>query len=202
MTSTRGRILAFSAGLALLVNSILASHAQTNAAVVIAPVAPTDLPQGAKDVVKLFCMGKKDNVLTFYVNFSGLDCHLSVDDIVYLKAVGISGGVINAMMEVDKERQKTLVVRTDEDHYLTPNVASAPVPVQQPAAAAERAPDYVYSVIYPDYSAFPTYYQTFDNSDHQHVSVGARFGVGVGFGFGDGGFHSGYFGRGHFGGRH
>jgi hypothetical protein len=202
MSASRVAVLVL-VSLALLSTSIVG---QTNsAAIVSAPVAPTDLPKGASDVVKLFSMGKKDNVLIFYVNYSGLDYHLTANDVLYLNSVGLSGGVINAMIDIDKEKQKA-IVRTDDDRYYGRAVSTesktviAGAPTRQESATVENKLPNVQSVIYPDYSAFPSYYQSFDNSDHHHVSV--AIGIGFGVGFGDDGFHRGYYGRGFHGGRH
>ena len=201
-----------------IVGLALVADGQTNTAPAIAaasivassnaPVAPTDLPKGASDVVKLFQMGKKEPVLIFYINYSGLDYHLSANDVLYLKAVGLSSGVIDAMMEFDKERQKALAVRSDDDRYFgrtdSPDVKAQPAAVATVAASGvvQTEARYIPSVIYPDYSAFPSYYQTFDNSDHHHVSVAIGIGVGAVLGFGDVGFRHGNYGHGHFGGRH
>jgi hypothetical protein len=207
MSATRVAVLAV-AGFALFSTSFV-SHGQSNApapiAVATAAIAPTDLPKGASDVVKLFQMGKKDNVLIFYVNYSGLNYHLTANDVLYLKSVGLSGGVINAMIDIDKEKQKA-VVRWDDDRYYASTVSTeskaavAGAPTREPSATTESEMPNVQSVIYPDYSAFPSYYQSFDNSDQHHVSV--AIGIGIGAGFGDGGFHRGYYGRGFNRGRH
>jgi hypothetical protein len=212
MKSNRWLILVISAGFALFLYS---GRAQTNTAVatsssaISATNAPKDLPKGPSDVVKLFQMGKKDNVLIFYVNYSGLDFHLSADHILYLNSVGVSREVISRMLEVDKERRNALVVRNDDDHYFAPTFSesvkeqSAPVAsrVEESSQAQDSLPDYTRSVVYPDYSAFPGYYQSWDNTDHHHVSVAIGIGVGTSLGFGDPGFYRGYSGHGHRGGR-
>lgn len=147
-------------------------------------------------------MGKKDNVLIFYINYSELDYHLSADHVIYLKAAGLSSDVINAMLEIDKEHQKALAVRSDEDRFFgrTDFGTAKPAPVASASPAVESKAEYIPSVVYPDYSAFPTYYQTFDNSDRHHASVVIGIGVGAVLGFGDAAFHGVY--HGHFGGRH
>lgn len=210
MSASRVAVLAL-VSLALFFASF-PSRGQTNPAAAIAeittPVAPSDLPKGASDVVKLFQMGKKDNVLIFYANFSGLDFHLNPTHVLYLKAVGISGGVINAMLAVDKERQKAVAVRQDDDWYYRPTVPqglkaepAATASTQEGSATRDSEMPNIHSVIYPDYSAFPSYYQSFDNSDHRHVTVVIGVGVGAGFGWGGSGYRGGYYGRGYFGGR-
>ncbi|MGZ4963974.1 MAG: hypothetical protein ACXWIU_02790 [Limisphaerales bacterium] len=211
------------AGFALLLGTAISVPAQTNTAVTNAPaparttpaepVAPTDLSKGASDVVKLFRTGKKDSVLVFYVKYSELDYKLSAEDILYLKHIGISPSVITEMMETDAERKKALSVRNEDDHFTS--IAAAPsstteaVPpvvlpravVQQPAVAVEET-EATLSVVYPDYSAFPNYYETFDNSDRGHFGhTTISIGIGVGVGFGGGSYYPGYGHGGHFGGR-
>ncbi|MDB6056284.1 MAG: hypothetical protein JWO95_128 [Verrucomicrobiales bacterium] len=205
----------------LLVASTNSSRAQTNnveQTTTAELVAPAGLSKGASDVVKLLRAGKPDNVLLFYVKYSELDYRLSAADVIYLTKVGISTNLITAMMETDAERQKALTVKFDEDRLTTAVAAApdanqvAPMPVvstravvQQNAPAVEQ-PEFTPSIVYPDYSAFPNYYETFDNSDHHHGRVSVAIGIGVGVGFGDGGYGRGYggygYGRGgHFGGR-
>jgi hypothetical protein len=216
--------LVMSGGLALLVTAPTSVNAQSNNPPVVAsvapqavpaePVEPKDLSKGAKDVIKLFRDGKKENVLIFYAKYSDLDYKLSADDIIYFKAIGVSANVISAMMESDTDRQKALAVRMDDDRFATtitapasatvdatPVVARATVAQQSPPATTEE-PQMTPTVVYPDYSAYPNYYETFDNDTHSHfIQPTITVGIGVGVGFG-GGFDRGYYGRGgHFGGR-
>ncbi len=201
MSATRAALLGVVA--ATLLSTAIITNGQSNvpARIVSANtlIAPADLPQGAKDVVKLFGMGKKDSVLVFYVSYSGLDFHLNAQHVIYLKSVGVSSQVINAMIETDKEHQKALAVRSDDDRYYAPTVSSGlkAEPAENVAPPEQSELPAVRAVIYPDYSAFPSYYQTFDNSDHNHVSVVIGIGVGATLGFGDG-FHHGYYGHGHY----
>ncbi len=214
--------LLMSAGFTLLLGTETSVQAQTNTAVANAPapaqttpaepVAPADLSKGASDVVKLFRTGKKDSVLHFYVKYSELDYKLSAEDIVYLKQIGISANVITEMMETDAERQKAMAVRNEDDRFtaLAATPASAtiaqlvvtPRPIVQERAAAVEETKATTSIVYPDYSAYPNYYETFDNSEAGHFGHSAiSVGVGVGVGFGDGGYYRGYGHGGHFGGR-
>jgi len=211
--------LVMSGGLALLVTATTSVNAQSNNPPVVAsaavrsapaaPVEPKDLSKGAKDVIKLFRDGKKENVLIFYAKYSELDYKLSADDIIYFKAIGVSANVISAMMESDSDRQKALAVRMDDYRFATTITAPASATfdatarvAQQPSSAAVQEPAMTPTVIYPDYSAYPNYYETFDNDTHSHFShpiITVGIGVGVGFG---GGFDRDYYGHGgHFGGR-
>jgi hypothetical protein len=218
-----------SAGFVLFIALAMSSNAQSNSPAAHIPTAVQtnvvatnalvvpDISKGTSDVVKLFRSGKKDNVLIFYANNSGLDFNLSPDDLIYLKGIGLSSSVITAMMESDKERHNKLVVRLDDGDR---DVASAtstvggnePRETATRVAATQAAPpsdgaenQSAPAPIYPDYSAYPNYYETFDNSDggslvrRPTISIG----IGVGVGFGDGFYRGGYGGHGggHFGGR-
>lgn len=208
-------------GMLLLLTTTVATDAQSNTTTVVssptvnraatnAPAqmnAPDDLSRGTTDIIKLFRAGKKDNVLIFYVNNAGLEYKLSADDIIYLKAIGISKDVITAMMDSDKDRQKSVIVQAElERPIFAPEVptvttpeAAPPIAVQQPTPVAEDQVQSAPTVIYPDYSAYPDYYQSFDNASQGHTHVA----VSVGIGFGSTGFYHGYAGHGgHFGGRH
>jgi hypothetical protein len=202
--------LALIFGLALLLSN--GAHAQTNSpapavvttttnqvAMTNAPVTPADLSQGTSDIVKLSRAGKKDSVLIFYANNAGLRYHLSADDIIYLKAIGISQQVVTAMLEADKEQQKAVVVQPDLPSAAVPptqGLATSDPVYQEPALNNEA--QYVPSPVYPDYSAYPGYYGSFDNTEHHNGQVSVAIGIGVGADVRFGGF---YRGGGHFGGR-
>lgn len=193
-------------------NSVSTSDADTKTAEL---AAPAGLSKGASDVVKLLRAGKPDNVLNFYVKYSELDYRLSADDVIYLKSVGVSTNLITTMMETDAERQKALAVKFDENRLTSAVPAAAPEPIQVAStpvvttrtAVQKNAPlveqeEFTPSIVYPDYSAFPNYYETFDNTEHHHGRVSVTVGIGVGVGF-DGGYYrgNGYGRGGHFGGR-
>jgi hypothetical protein len=210
----------------MFLTSASAGFAQTNATPSVTPalaapaappaVAPKDLSKGAGDIIKLFHAGKKDNVLIFYAQNAGLDYKLSADDIIYLKSVGLSENVITAMMEADKEREKSLAVRFDDDRNTSASVSAPPAettrrtpPAAQTAAAIDD-PQLSSVPVFPDYSSYPNYYGPLDpagDSSPHYPRVSVSVGVGVGLGFQNGfyggyGGYGGYYGHGgRFGGR-
>jgi hypothetical protein len=182
-------------------------NAQTNTASASATVtttapavsAPADLSHGTSDVIKLFRAGKKDNALIFYAKFSELDYRLTAKHMAYLQTIGISPEVIAAMLQSDRDRQNAVVVQKEFEQptFVPTNPTAANVQrssVQKPAPAPVAQTQFEPTTVYPDYSAYPNYYGSFDTSDDRSRNrTRISIGIGVGVGLGDGGYyHHGY----------
>jgi hypothetical protein len=157
---------------------------------------PRVLPWVA-DVVKMSDSGVAPEVIETYVKNTSARSNLGVDDILYLKAHGISNGIMTAMIQHGGTAPSSGVP-----------ASFAPGPYPQPAPAPEPTPqDYYPATVPVDYplqapvsvyyygSSYPNYYPYYSYPGF-YYPFGFYFGSRFGFrhdGFSRGGFH-------HFGG--
>ena len=64
-----------------------------------APQAPSDLPSGVQEVVKLAKAGLSEEVLLAKIKNDGVSYNLTTDQIIYLSSAGVSQNVITALMQ-------------------------------------------------------------------------------------------------------
>jgi hypothetical protein len=173
-----------------------------------AVTAPTKLPYGVEDVLKLSRAQVGEEVILNYVQSSGTIYNLTPKEIVYLKEQGVSEKVINAMLDqrkrVEMAAQSTAAPAPavapntpDNSAVQGPNAApGAPVYAEQNATYAEApltppaSSVYVipYSAGYPYYAPYAYSYPYYGGWYGPSVSLGFRFGG------------HGYYGRGYYGG--
>jgi hypothetical protein len=116
------------------------------ATVAVTTAAPSKLPYGVEDVVKLTQAQVNEDIILNYVQNSGTIYNLGPQDLVYLKNTGVSDKVVYAMLENRKRA-------TDMAAAAQAQVTAA---AQQPgpdnsAAPAEQAP--TETGVAPDYAA-------------------------------------------------
>ena len=211
------RSLATLAAVALLAQCAVAMAAQdalvtttTNTTTVTeketpSPASPVHLSHAVENVLKLSKAKIKDEtILAFFANGES-DYNLSADEIIYLRAEGVSEKVIASMLEHGKKRT-------------APHGTSAPAAVQAapyvpPSNAYVQAPVYVQSSpVYvaspPAYSYYPysqSYYGGYPCYSDPYYGgyVGYDYpSVSIGFGFGGGYRCGGYRCGGSYGGHH
>jgi hypothetical protein len=127
--------------------------------------APSRLPYGVEDIVKLSHAQISEDVILNYVRNSGTIYNLAPADIVVLRNEGVSDHVINAMLDQRKNVTEAAAQAQPAQAATAPTtVAPAPAPqpdyqATQPAVYMESsAPSSVYVIPYP--SATYAYYSS------------------------------------------
>lgn len=75
---------------------------------------PKDISPEAAEIVWLFHHGSDNEKLLYYVNMSHQDFKLSVDDVNYLKDIGISTDVVFAMIRTPQARENIVRLRSHQ----------------------------------------------------------------------------------------
>lgn len=132
-------------GLAALGFGLLPAHGQTPATTLYsdpsaapATSAATTISHAAAEVVRLGQSGLSEDVILAYIQNAQTPFDLRADAIVYLKDLGVSSGVITAMLNRDLALRGQLpsIAATAP----TPAVASEPEPIISPAPENQPAP--------------------------------------------------------------
>ncbi len=171
--------------------------------------APTKLPYGVDDVLKLSRAQVGEDVIVNYVQNTGTIYNLSSQDIVYLKGQGVSDRVVNTMLD-QRKRVSELAAQTSPP--TAPPAAAAPAYdaataaaptynyTQPTPAATQAAPaSTLYVIPYPQatsaYYGYPyyPYYPYYSGYYGPSVSFGFSFGGGCGPYY-RGGYYGGYHG--------
>jgi len=179
--------------------------------------APTKLPYGVEDVLKLTHAQISEEIILNYVRNSGTIYNLSPQDIVYLRDQGVSEKVVNAMLD-----QRTQVQQAAQSAPApvsgipnAPTVANAPSVPE--ASSVAVAPTYITTPATPSASSvtvipYPAatyayygpygYYYPYSYPYY----YGGWYGPSVSFAFGFGGhgcyYGPRYYGRGYYGWHH
>ncbi|MBU6410653.1 MAG: hypothetical protein KGR98_09715, partial [Verrucomicrobia bacterium] len=104
------------------------------------PPAPAELPSDivpgspVAQVVEMAQAGVSESVIISFVNASAAPFNLTADDIIYLKDIGLSDNVVNAMIQ--RDQQLGVQIATPNDTPPPPPVASTAV-VAQPAVVTD-----------------------------------------------------------------
>jgi hypothetical protein len=162
------------------------------------------LGPNAAEVVKLAKSGVSEDVATAYVKNQSSPFHLSSDDILALKAQGVSSGVIAAMLDHDTRMQ------SQAQTYRPPPPAQ-PAPVYPPIQAAPVYSQPAPTTYYPqevipaspgsDYYWWPGYWDNGIWIGGSWVYGWPWWGYGWGWGWGwPRGYGWGGYGRGYYGG--
>ena len=160
--------------------------------------APTRLPYGVEDVVKLSRGQMSDDVILTYIQNSGTVYNLSPTDIVYLRDQGVSDSVLNAMQNQRSKAMEAAAQTLQQPAALTqtfqPDTSAAagassnpqyapvytppaPTYVQPAPAETQAAASTVYVIPYPAataaYYGYPAYYGPYYNGYYGPVvSIG------------------------------
>jgi len=214
LTLTTGvfALLPLCIGLAADQNSTDTTSAQpavTPTPVVSVAPAPTKLPYGVEDVLKLSHAQIGDEIILNYVHNSGTIYNLAPKDIVYLKTEGVSDKVINTMLD-QRKRVEFAAQSAQGQAAAVPNAPTVADANMAPAAPGYTDPNAIYaeapltppasSVYVMPYS--PGYYAPYYYGGYYGPYYGGPYwyGPSIGFGFrfgGHGGFHGGFHGGGH-----
>jgi hypothetical protein len=93
-------------------------------------------------VIRLTQAGVDESIIMTYVTNSGSTFNLDSDKIIYLKDIGLPGGVVTAMMQRDQQLQQQMAASAYQppaqpapapDTTYQPETAPPPQPVEQPA---------------------------------------------------------------------
>lgn len=168
------------------------------------PASPVHLSHAVENVLKLSkAKIKEETILAFFANGQS-NYDLSADEIIYLRAEGVSVRVIISMLEHGKKRTTphgtSAPPAVQATAYVLPSNAYVQVPVY-----VQSSPVYVYSP--PAYSYYPysqSYYGGYSGYSDPYYGGCVGYGypaVSIGFGFGGGYRGGGYRVGGHHGGR-
>ncbi len=190
-----------SVGAILLVS--LSAMGQTSTPVSAPPASENTtvkLPYGVEDVVKLSKAQVSEDVILTFVQNSGTIYNLGPNDVVYLRAQGVSDRVVNVMLSQRKQAAEVAAqsAPAPQQPAYTDAVAApvytqpAPTEVPPPAVAVQPAPSTVYVIPYPPardayYGYYPPYYSPYYYGGYYGGYYGygyPRVGVSIGFGFG------------------
>ena len=177
-----------------------------------APANPVQLSYGVADILKLSRAKVKDETILAFVANSQNNYNLSAEEIIYLRAEGVSERVVAGMLEHSKRREAT-VAAVAAPPAAPAQAATAYVPpanayVATTPVVVQSSPVYVYSspaYSYYDYYPYPYSYSYYGYRDYCYPRYGGYVGysypaVSLSFGFGSG-YRSGGFRGGHHGGR-
>jgi hypothetical protein len=186
--------------LAFMAVNVVAQDA-TAAQPAVASQAAPQLSYGVPQVLQLVQAKVSEGVIVNFIQNSGTVYGLGAGEIVYLKQLGVSDNVLNAMLN-----QRSRVTGAADSAATTASSppASAPAASDQTYAAAPAAPAVTYvpeaaqsSTVYVIPDAQTYYY----SSPYVYPYYGGYYGwPAVSLSFGWGGYHGGYYGGWHGGG--
>jgi len=198
--------IAAAATLDFMAVNVVAQDATTAQPMVASQPAP-QLSYGVPQVLQLVQAKVSDGVIVSFIQNSGTIYSLKAGEIVYLKQLGVSDNVLNAMLN-----QRSRVAGSTDSAAMTASAppASAPAASDQTyAAAAPAAP----AVTYVQQAAQPSTVYVIPNTQTYYYSspyvypyYGGYYGwpaVSLSFGWGGyygSGYHGGYYGGWHGGG--
>jgi hypothetical protein len=164
---------------------------------------PVQLSSGVAEILKLGRAQVGDEVIIAFVRNSGKSYHLSVSEILYLRAQGVSDQVVTAMLSAGQNVVANSAQPPPEPAPTQPPTdwanSSPQPPPAAPQFAPQPAPTYdaaasVYGQPGPVY-AYPA--QSYGDYGYSPYYWGyPAFSLGIGFG---GGYYGGYYGRGYYG---
>jgi hypothetical protein len=179
-------------------------------------IQPVQLSPGVQEVMKLARAHVGDETITAFIGNSGTTYHLSVSDILYLRAQGVSDLVLTAMLNSQQKLAAASVQPAPQPAPAGPVATSANNNPQPAPAATQYAPTYdAAASVYAQPSTTYVYpapaYSYYDSGPYYWgypgLSLGFGFGGGyyVGYrwgGYYGGSYRGGYYGGGYHGGYH
>jgi hypothetical protein len=126
--------LVLSATFVLTATPVVAQNASSKSKSVRQPVrrpvgtVPADISPEAAEVVWLYHHNSTTDGLLHYINNSHADFKLSVEDVNYLKDIGISTDVVFAMVRSPQARERVLALRDREPMHRVTNHAKQQEP--------------------------------------------------------------------------
>ena len=168
--------------------------------------SPPQLPYGVAEVLKLSHAQVGEDIISSYIQNSGVVYNLSPSDIVYLREQGVSERVVSQMLDQRKRlaqasAQPSAAVTQSQPAYTYAAVsdpAPTPAPTYVPSSSVYVTP--APTPTYPYYGYSPYYYGPYYGGYY-----GGYYGYpffGFGFGYGRYGYYGGYRGGGGYGGYH